>query len=728
MQTDLIRQKHVRPMLVFAGSFTLACLCCVIYFSCVQPLPRAIMAAAAVLCAVSMLLPKALEFYMLPIFAFGAGIAFYLIIQQSFFEIPIKYDGYSGVAEIIITQEPVSRGTYSSAVGEITKIGEDTTKFKAQIYLEDASPYTIKIGNCYRGNFAIKEAPREVERRYVQKQIFLFASQKGNMELVEQKGTSLKFWGKNVAAKVTQSYSELLGEGSAALMSAIITGDKTMLSPQMRQNSVDSGTAHITAVSGLHVSLLLGLIVMIFGISRGTKIALPIVVLYVIIVGFTPSSIRAAVMIFFSAGAMMAKRQNDTLTALGGAILFLTLINPYSLLDVGLQLSFASVFGLVVLLPHMHAAISRRLQSRKVGVRLVRFVLGSFATSACAMVFTLPILCINFPAISVVSILGNLLILPVIAPIIACGALMPMLFYTVGFGAGAVAFIADLLLKYVAFIQAKTASLPFATVPSENIFVALFCFVTLFLAIYFISRKKNGIRVVAAGVLVAVSCMAFAIVENNISTSISIINSSGGAVVMANSGGNVNAFYSGEFIADSYFSTSQTVLDKMCTSSVTSLLAFNTGGLPIIDSEPWETLDTMIAPEGFNTRAYVGNNALKFSGDGEREYEWGGARWTAMGENYAAQIEIEGVKLALACGVKPNDFLNFALKSNMKCDYLIVNSQYLGDAETLSAIREQVSPSSVVCMVTPFVNVAEGTQNDIAFLDEYDEIALKARK
>lgn len=137
-------------------------------------------------------------------------------------------------------------------------------------------------------------------------------------------------------------------------MISIVLGDKDFLSQDILESFNDTGVAHILALSGLHIAIISGIFLMLFypfqiiG-QRKTRYLLTIVCiwLYTFISGASWPTIRAAIMASFVIIALLTQRKNSSMNSLLGAALIILLIDPFSISDVGLQLSLLSVAAII---------------------------------------------------------------------------------------------------------------------------------------------------------------------------------------------------------------------------------------------------------------------------------------------------------------------------------------------------------------------------------------------
>lgn len=146
-----------------------------------------------------------------------------------------------------------------------------------------------------------------------------------------------------------------LGRQTKGFLISVLLGDKTYLNSAERMKFTDAGVAHIFAVSGMHVSMMamfmLSILSLFFiGRRRHWKflLILPPIWFYILIVGFSPATVRAGIMLTIGMVALFLQRKNDPLTALGWAIVMILAFDADTLFDVGFQLSVVCVGSLLI--------------------------------------------------------------------------------------------------------------------------------------------------------------------------------------------------------------------------------------------------------------------------------------------------------------------------------------------------------------------------------------------
>ncbi|EDS71430.1 ComEC/Rec2-like protein [Anaerofustis stercorihominis DSM 17244] len=258
-----------------------------------------------------------------------------------------------------------------------------------------------------------------------------------------------------------------------------------------------TGLSHVLAVSGLHVGLIYAVIVYflsMFDIKKRYRVFIiaPVLFIYVMLAGMSFSATRAMMLCLFNEVlSMKHEEDNDPFNHTFIIASILLLINPLSIFHVSFQLSFSAVMGIFLLSPVMR---NKLLDVFNEDNNIVKYFIELFCISTSAYLFTLPIIINTFGAMSVISILCNLIIVPFIAPIIIMGL--------IGGLSGRFVFgyivlnLLDMILTFIRRLVKILASVPFASVSVGHLnIVVLFLYYTLlliFAGYITISKKKKS--------------------------------------------------------------------------------------------------------------------------------------------------------------------------------------------------------------------------------------------
>lgn len=234
----------------------------------------------------------------------------------------------------------------------------------------------------------------------------------------------LWYWPKALGHRWQDKLSDWFPSRQAAFLSALLFGEKDGLTTIDTNHLRKAGLSHVVAVSGLHVGFFIGFLLLLFGRRVGSMVGLPLLLAYIIMVGASPSVLRASLMYALVLVAFLIGRDADSWTSLAAALLLCLILQPVSLLSVGLQLSFAATVGILWLALPMQKALT--VHSKRIPHALrqvINWVTSGIACSFGALLFTMPILLYHFSYLSVLSPLSNLLTLWAVTLVFPLGML-----------------------------------------------------------------------------------------------------------------------------------------------------------------------------------------------------------------------------------------------------------------------------------------------------------------
>jgi len=255
--------------------------------------------------------------------------------------------------------------------------------------------------------------------------IYLVMSVKEPRQIIRRPGSSgIKLIARCLAlrAYLEKLISRHLPDLAAGILSAMVLGQKRAIPWLVNDSMVKSGTVHILVVSGFNVGIVaftVNLLLKILRLGRKTRIMLTAICLliYCLMTGSTNPVIRATVMGLVFLAAYLFKREPDIYNSLLGAALFILVINPRQLFDIGFQLSFISVLAIVYFYPKLEAWTHLELCR----IKILKFIGQGCLVSFSAWLGTLVIIALNFRIIAPVTVLANILIVPLATLITLCG-------------------------------------------------------------------------------------------------------------------------------------------------------------------------------------------------------------------------------------------------------------------------------------------------------------------
>lgn len=291
------------------------------------------------------------------------------------------------------------------------------------------------------------------------------------LELIESNQGN-PFWAAMLTfkARAAQTINRILAEPYASLLNGILLGIETGIPKGLYEAFNLTGTSHIIVISGSNISLIAGIFLLlgqkILGKRYTPPLAMAGIIVYTFLVGADAAVSRAAVMGLVWVLAIWVGRPGLALNSLIFSGFVLTLLNPLILWDVGFQLSFVATLGLILLVPPLERGIfgllQRLLNTEQVGLAMALLSELIIVTLA-AQIITGPLIVYHFGRLSLVSLLTNLLILPVQPPIMIVGGLATlagMIWLPLGVALG---WLVWLPLAWSVWMVELTGSLPYAS-------------------------------------------------------------------------------------------------------------------------------------------------------------------------------------------------------------------------------------------------------------------------
>ncbi|HZB96032.1 MAG TPA: ComEC/Rec2 family competence protein, partial [Herpetosiphonaceae bacterium] len=222
-----------------------------------------------------------------------------------------------------------------------------------------------------------------------------------------------------------QTIIQLLPEPHAALLAGMLLGTQAAIPSEVMADFRATGTSHLLVISGWNITVLAGGVVgllMAAGLSRrhAMALSLPVLVLYVIFVGASPSILRAGIMGGLVIWAGLADREADAWTSLLLACALLALLDPNVLWDTGFQLSALATAGIVGWQRPLFTWITRQLPDNHAWLA---GLVESLSVTLAALILTLPLLVYSFGTLALTAPVANLLLAPAVPPAMLLGAL-----------------------------------------------------------------------------------------------------------------------------------------------------------------------------------------------------------------------------------------------------------------------------------------------------------------
>lgn len=335
--------------------------------------------------------------------------------------------------------------------------------------------------------------------------IFLFAYQQEDVRMIPSESVPKWCFPAVLRQRILGILQNVFPRDTVPFAKALLLGYTDELDYATDTAFKISGIRHIIAVSGLHISILYGLICLVTLRRRFlTAITgIPVLLLFAAVAGFTPSVTRACIMVWLMLLAQVFDREYDSATALSFAVLVMLIVNPLAVTSVSLQLSVGCVAGILLFNSPINRWLKNRFPKKKgLTAKWIGMLCSSISVTLSAMSLVTPLSAFYFGTISLVSLLSNVLTLWVVN-LVFNGLVVTCILYLVSpAAAGILASILAFPIRYVLFVADTLAALPLAAVYTKSVYILFWLiFAYVLLAVFLMMKKKQPGVLLCCGVL-----------------------------------------------------------------------------------------------------------------------------------------------------------------------------------------------------------------------------------
>ncbi len=383
---------------------------------------------------------------------------------------------------------------------------------------------------------------------YKARSIYLTSMKAESVEFQHNDSHSLKRWLLSYKNSIVSDFNARMDPENGAILSGIVFGEKNGIDDTSKNLMYRCGIGHVLAVSGLHVSIMAFVIMLILDAVHLNRIAsfciLNIFLMLMIIIVNSPiSAIRAAIMLNVIYSARIFRRQSDTLNSLAIAVLLICISHPYSIMDTGFILSVAGTYGIGVFAPYM----TKEMKS----ITAIQKFIKSFISMLCVMLVILPFSILYFDETSIISPVTNIIIVPLCSFAMVIGMV-----YAISGGLISMLSLAGVSLDIVKAVTDLFGSLKFShfSCSSKEVCISAVFGMLLTIVIYAIYRSRRFVAISAA-VAVAVFALSSALFEKirHDSFTIAVLGKGTNAAVVVTYEGRTDIFdLSGHYKSDEY--------------------------------------------------------------------------------------------------------------------------------------------------------------------------------
>lgn len=449
------------------------------------------------------------------------GMSWYSMYSGKFIDAAAQYADKTCTVTVRVDEYPYRDGDYASLNVTLAERGEPSLGIAVSDY--SGTLPELRPGDLAEMELELMDAGErygEATDVYAARGVHLRAYYVA-LHGVERDGRSALYFPQELMNAVRGSIVRVFPEDVQEIMLALLIGDTHGVYEDVELDNALSvtGVAHVVSVSGMHLGFLYSALSALLGRRRAFFVGVPVLVLFTFMAGCSSAIVRACVMLVLSMLGTVLRRDYDPLAGLAMALLLLLAENPVSVASVSLQLSFASMLGLILITPRLNRWFNRRFRGAKGRVKgTCRTAWSAFSASLGATVFTAPVVAVIFGYVSLLSPLANLLTLWAVS-----------LAFTLGFAAAALgliyaplgiacAWLAAWPARYFVWCISLLARIPYAAVYTADggvVWWLLFTYAVFIAAI--VMRRRRGLRL-AVPALCSAAVLAAVLISSSLRT------------------------------------------------------------------------------------------------------------------------------------------------------------------------------------------------------------------
>ncbi|MFH0791616.1 MAG: ComEC/Rec2 family competence protein [bacterium] len=275
---------------------------------------------------------------------------------------------------------------------------------------------------------------------------------------------------KKILFSITNRYGEkinqIMSPPQSALLMGLILGDDSGFSKAWQERFNLTATRHITAVSGMNITLISFIILdflLYLGIWRRDALIIVtvVVILYVLMIGAPSSAVRAGMMAIFMFAAQLCGRYSSPIRPLLFVATIMVVFNPLILLsDIGFQLSFLAMLGLIYFQPFINGRLFELPNTLSLRTTL--------SATLSAQIFTLPLIVYNFGRLSLIGPIANIVVVPLVPIITIIGFIVVVVAMAIPIVGQIISWVVWLLLSYMLTVIRFLAGLTLSSIDINN--------------------------------------------------------------------------------------------------------------------------------------------------------------------------------------------------------------------------------------------------------------------
>jgi len=370
---------------------------------------------------------------------------------------------------------------------------------------------------CFKGEYIEAESQKNYGgfnyKEYL-KTLKIYGTVKCNNEDIElcdkNKADFISLKMNNLANKIKENTYKLFEKEEANLLIGILIGDTSKIDEELENDFRNSSLLHILAVSGTHINYIIFSLVYLnnkLKISKkiGRIITIIVLILFMFLVGFSASVVRAVIMGIIIMLSKLFYRKLDITNSISFSALILLIINPFNIINAGFLLSYGGTIGIVSLSSNIKRIFIKENQKEALITvkkryldNLIKSIKEILIITVSAQIVIMPILAHMFNTISLTFFISNLIASPLMGVITILGFITIFISFVSITISKVLALLLNIPLKFLIFLadffgSMKISKIYIITIPMF-IFIIYYAIVYIFNYYIYLKHKKLGKR------------------------------------------------------------------------------------------------------------------------------------------------------------------------------------------------------------------------------------------
>ena len=319
---------------------------------------------------------------------------------------------------------------------------------------------------------------------------------KNNIKVIEKESLNIiLIFSNKIRSYIVNVVNYLLPQKTSSLLVGVLIGEKSGISEEIMENFKISNLSHMLSVSGAHTSYIILGITYILTKSGTSKKWIHIVticslIIFMFVTNFTASVTRACLMSIIVLCANLMYRKSDIATSISISLLLILIINPFSINEIGMQLSYLGTIGIILFNKNIESIFNKFKISNK--------ILKLLSVTGSAQIAIMPIMIYKFNSLSLTFFISNILASPLLGISIIMGFVLIFISLISFSLAEFLAIILDFVLDLLIFVSEFTAKIPLSNIliktPYLFTIILIYCLILISNYIYTILNSKENLR------------------------------------------------------------------------------------------------------------------------------------------------------------------------------------------------------------------------------------------